>query len=332
MFKTGIFTQRISVCLRCQYRLAWRQKLRLRSKATYLQKHQQHRRFTLGRYLHQQEASASLGPDDDIISKSIITYEPSNGAYKRNPQGRNNFTSSKSDLGFDALGKPAEILIIREREKSDHDTPRRSPISSSTHEPRHETISPREILAEIDAERGIVDIVQACENIDDVKTIFQTDPKLPWESVGSIVSTQEYEEATTKLRKGFTVAQLAAYFRKNVDRRPVGPLDLHHSFSSTLYARSSWEPGTTDLWQIRAPGLKNVRKEVGGFRGSYKLKKQKSAVISDIMTHCWRVRPADEASSQGEMDIRLQPAHMALIVNHSTQIDVTHLDCINADY
>ena len=195
---------------------------------------------------------------------------------------------------------------------SDDSPPERADNNQPPLEPTHS----KDILDEMDSERGIVDMEQVFENIEAVKSTLREDKTLPWESIAGTVRAQDYARVAKRLSKGFTSQQLAAYYHKKIEGHDLDPYELHHVFASQLYARSSWKPGTSELWRIRAPDL---RKDTGSVKKGVSLKSfyTKEAIVFEIMTRCWKVRPLEEASYQGEMDIRLKPSHIALIINHS---------------
>lgn len=333
MSTLGFAGQEASICLRCQYRLS----LRRRSRPKQRQIPQQVRHFGRDRRLHQEQTPVkdvdsydqSFAPSQSQPQPNFtITYQPYKAPSKALSFRRlNDLPPPKDSLGFESLGQPAEVLILKDlQRRGHHDKPLQGTRSSQTGgDLPTEAMSSSDMLKEMNAERGIIGIDQVCKNIDALKdewTRALTDLKLPWEATGSVVTKRRYDEVVARLSNGFTISQLAAYLDRNENMQLADPLDLHNQFSSTLYARSPWTPGTTDIWRSRAPTITEL--DQGGMSAEAvvpdKIEKQvprKNMLIDRILRYCWRIRPKEDESSLGEMDIRLQAPHLELIVNHS---------------
>lgn len=317
-----------SICLRCQYRLSLRRKPKLRQPP--LTPHQI-RHFGLGRGLHQEqtpikdvdsydEGSSTISnapPQPDITVTYVPWKNPARVLSFRKP------TPPKDSLGFVSLGQPAEVLILKDqREREELDRYYRDVRSSETDaDPPAESLSSSKMLEEMNAERGIIGIDQVCKNIDAAKEEWMKDSaqsKLPWENTASVVTKRQYEEVASRLNKSFTTSQLAAYLYRNEDIEKLDPLDLHNQYRSNLYTRSSWKPGTTEIWQSRAPEVASiVRGSIGAkFETSEKHATKKGNLTDRILRSCWRIRPREDEKSIGEMDIRLHAEHLNLIINH----------------
>jgi len=334
MSKLGSTIQEATICLRCQHRLSLRRKPQPKQR----QPPQQVRHFGLDRRLHQEQTpvkdldsydgSSHAASDYQPQPNFTITYEPYKAPSKTLSFRRlNEQPRHKDTLGFNSLGQPAEVLILKDRQESeDHDKPLKSSRSSQTSsDPQTEAMSSSDMLEKMNAERGIIGIDQVCKNIEAVKgewTRDLTDLNLPWEAAGSVVTKRWYDELVSRLSDGFTISQLAVYLERNENMQLADPLDLHNQFSSTLYARSPWTPGTTDIWRSKSPEITELARDGLSTKAVIldKVEKQaprKSILIDRILRYCWRIRPKEDESSLGEMDVRLQSAHLELILNHS---------------
>lgn len=328
MLKLGTAVQEVSICLRCQYRMSLGSRPRVEQQRSPKPKH--HRQFILGRRLRQEQ---ELFRDDNAsggaLDRPIITYEhvePAEPALKSGFRRLFRYPlQSKDSLGVSSLGQPAEVLILRddgqERDKSEKAAMKLQSLQSED-SPSTELLSSANLVEEIDGERGIVDVYQVCQNINTVKETWARKHNILLHAAGSVVTRIQFEELVSKLYDGFTTSQLGAYWEKKENREPADPLDLHDEFSSSLYARSAWSTGITDLWRIKAPEIgvafqdrSNV--ELGTRKWTQKLPPHKRTLAERIVRDCWQVRRQDIESSLGEMDIRLDPIHLELIVNHS---------------
>lgn len=337
MSKLGFAAQDISICLRCQYRLS----LRKRPRPKQPQNPQQLRSFVLGRGLQQEQShhgnvdshdETSYPPPESLPPPSFtITYEPHKPPHKavswKRVQG---LLPPKDSLGVESLGQPAEVLILKNpQQRGNRVEPSNALwVSRADNDSATEMMSSADMLKEMNAERGIVGIDQVCKNIEDVKSEWAKYTNLPQEAPGSAVSRQRYDDVTSKLCKSFTMSQLVVYWERNKNTQLADPFDLHYQYSNTLYARSAWNPGTTDISNIKAPELMELVQD-GMIAGSIvpdnmeKHALRKSMLVDRILHQCWRIRPKEDESSSGEMDIRLKGPHLELIVNHSEARSLT---------
>ena len=354
MFMLVSATQDCSICLRCQYRLSLRQRHRpSRRWPTGYPQHLQ--RFATGVGLQQEPSSAlDVAPDDDIIGRVPIRYSskvlPSNQHY-RHEIGP---PPTKDSIGFNVLGEPAEVLIL-------HDKTRRFELESALarirasgpdEDPNAEIISSSEMLQKMDAERGLIDLDEVCENIESIKALWMATRK-------SSGSTSAYSKLAIKLQQGFTRQQLGAYLdraRNDLGAR-ADSFDLDADFSSTSYARSSWKPlgkippgaektrapklleivlenGNQDDLSKEAPSRiapaeeSAVEKDLSEDAASRKQVLQspssggarKKALVSSILRECWNFRPRGHESPLGQLDIRLRAPDLQLLLNHSKSL------------
>lgn len=331
MSRFGSAVQEASICLRCQYRLSSRRRPRFKQQ----QLHPQVRLFGLDRLLHQEQTPIKdvdsyheapyVASDSHTQPNFTITFEPYKPPFKavsfRRPT---ELPPLKDSLNFESLGQPAEVLILKDRQKrNDQEKPIQGAwLSQTGSDLPTEVMTSSDMLEEMNAERGIIGIDQVCKNIETVKAEWMRDARLPWEAPGGVVTKRRYHQAVSRLYDGFTISQLAVYLERNENQDLADPLDLYNLFSSTLYARSPWTSGTTDIWQSKAPPITELAQGRMSAKAvvpdrSEKQASRKSMLVDRILRYCWRIRPQEDESSLGEMDIRLQPAHLELIVNHS---------------
>ena len=330
MFKFAPLTQEISVCLRCQLRLSLRKGSRQdvpnRSSTT----HQQLRGLNPGRKLGQEQAILS---DDGLLDEDLIAPVRKHDPFGPKWEGRSVprtvsrhtgvkhlHRGHKDTLTFNALGEPAEVLVLDDGRLASEGRSGSVEVRSKRAAGDREinVLSSSDMLNEIDAERGLADSEQVFENIEGVRNSWIAKSK----SEPAIFSAAEHAEIASKLSRGFTIRQLAVYFdRADVDK-PKDPLDLRYEFSSDVYSRSAWTSGTPSPQQSRAPKLVRPGKD-GKMRKnllSEKLDRQlsaKSMLVERILRQCWQFNVRQDESTEGELDIRLHATHLDLIMNHS---------------
>ena len=222
-------------------------------------------------------------------------------------------------LGVDVLGKPAEILILRDEQRHKRETQ-----SNSTAPPSSESlpnqISSSELLQTIEAERGIINQAKVFANIENLRRsiLKQTN------EFGLTVATK-YRDFASKVHDGFTVTQLQNY----IDSEPPVSFSTNETFldaaSTTLYTRSPWVKGKTPfperaLSRLHPSGISNKKPEAvrrSNANNDLKRPTKKNSLVEQILRQIWRIRVKAEEESIGELDARLQPGHLKLLLLHS---------------
>ena len=330
MFKFAPLTQEISVCLRCQLRLSLRKRSRQgitnRSSTTP----QQLRGFAPSRKLSQDQAILS---DDVLLDEGLIAPVRKHDPFGPTREGRalpravsrhtgvkHLHRGHKDTLTFNALGKPAEVLVLDDGRVAtgghSDSVEVRSKLAAEDREIN--VLSSSDMLDEIDAERGLADTDQVFNNIEGIRNSWIAKSK----SNPAIFSPAEHAEIASQLGRGFTIRQLAVYLERADVDKPKDPLDLRYEFSSDVYSRSAWTPGTPSPQQSRAPKLARPGKD-GKTRKNLvyeDLDRQlsaKSMLVERILRQCWQFNVRQDESTEGELDIRLHVTHLDLIMNHS---------------
>ena len=308
-------TQGSSICLRCQCRLSTRQKSRS-SRRLPVRHPQQLRRFTSGPRLGQEQQSVQdAATDEGSLGRAPIRYCLEDWVPKRSNK------PTKNSLGLNVLGEPAEVLVLRDRQyRVDHESSMgRLHATGPDRNPVQEPMSSSVLMEKMDAERGIVDIDEVCNNIESVRASWV-------ESTEGNVTGLSYHDLATRLRDGFTKPQLAAYLTRN-DKKPIADVfDLNAEISNSLYTRSSWQiVGNSQARQSKAPKIadktpyegSNTAEDPGKERGQGR---KKDALVQRLLRRCWNISPRFQESLIGELDLRVQESHLNLIVNHSKHL------------
>ena len=307
--------QDVSICLRCQYRLATRRPRR--------GKPCDGTQDLLRRFIAsgQNTAQEHVETDDTVIHKSHeAPRERIARASRSGPiSWRHANLHNKDPLGFDALGEPVEIITMRD--ELQQALMKRQETTYGKAITFDNPASSDELLASIDAERKNIsaDLVRAnIENLKDTWVLSlrdRFDPPSPF----------EVEDLAHKLRDGFTGDQLLNYFH---NASSSDSLEIDHDFSSELYKWSAWTPGTTPF---PASALSRLRSLKGTSNDPYttsqgqypanrpRRRPVKQIVIGKIMRQLWHIQTEQEKDSLGELDVWIQAEHLDLILNHSEQ-------------
>ena len=355
MQKLGHGLQEITLCIRCPYRLnLWK-----RHQPQHRKTFQPARYFAVDQLRKQEHAIATgraeTGDFQDAPASSSDTsraegeveegLKVQNGDISQNIPGSPNITyeifegptsrildqiksreklRTKKRLEYNRLGEPADVLVLPERRKErDEIDTYYGPPASDTDQTLAEAMTSSEVLEEIDAERGVIDRNQVIRNIDGLIDDSIRDLNLIWQTIGIVIPVENYDHIASKLYDGFTASQLAAYLAYTTRVFPVDPLDLHNKFSTALYTRSPWTPGTSDIWRVKTSDVTDISEDESHQTGRSSRGKQstagsnKATFVEEILRRCWRIRPEEDESALGEMEMRLQAAHLELIVKHS---------------
>ena len=327
MFNFVPAAQDVSICFRCQYRLSARKGPQPghRRRTGYSR---QLRRFTSRASLQQQPASVDhVAVKKEYLGRPPIRY--SNGEPILNQNNRLGIVPAKKDsLGLHVLGEPAEVLILRDKQRRFQFDSAMAKIRASGPDknPDPESISSSEMLEKMDAERGKISFKEAFKNISRVRESWAA------KTNGSI-SQVEYSDLVSKLQVGFTREQLVSYLGRFGQDQTAGKFDLDFTLSSHLYARSSWQVlGSMPPRTTRAPPLKKRKTDKEVLERDHKKGLDKDALAKMIIRRCWNIKTTSLESSLGQLDIRLQHIHFTLILNHSKQIANPRLRPSNAEH
>ena len=320
------------MCLRCQLHLNLRKVLRKGNPKRLSTTPQHPRAFAPSRKLGQEQAILSDDSlqDEQLVApirkhdpfghkvegRSVPRRVPGHTGVRHMPRGH------KDTLTFNALGEPAEVLVLNDGHVASEGRSDSVEVRSkrATEDREINVLSSSDMLDEIDAERGLADTNQVFENIDAVKNSWTARSKCD----PPVFSAAEHAEIASQLGRGFTTRQLALYLDRADVSKPKDPLDLRYEFSSDLYSRSAWTPGTPSQ-QSRAPGIvkpgedRKMRKSLM-YEKMDKQLSAKSMLIERILRKCWQFKVRQDESTEGELDIRLPTTYLDLIMNHSRLI------------
>ena len=343
--------QDFNICLRCQAR-ATLSKVWSPIPPHLQRRAWQSRKFSASPWDHQERAEYNDSPFDDqsfLPSKTKLGKKleqnaddirlpdddpPDNGRRKRAGPDfyfkRANLYSQDA-LGLTTLGKPAEVIRVRDREEKFHYN-RLFSKNGETALGSQSTVTSSGILDDLARERGLVSTERAIENIEDLKTewlLAQQDPKSP--------AKPDFFDYGQKLYDGFTSKQLSDYLSWTATGHQVGATDLNQSFLSDTLTRTHWRAGTTSfpgdsLSRIRQIArskdfkeeMKAEHTEISTVREREDSKATvKSLLVDNILRLRWHSRPREELQVVGEMDLSILAEHLELVTSHSKGLSLT---------
>lgn len=227
----------------------------------------------------------------------------------------------KDPIGIDALGKPAEVLRLRNELQQALKRPEYMTFGKSnvTLGNPASSASSDELLDSMDLERGIVGADRVRENLESVKETWVSGLR---DRFGPPTAS-EVEDLARRLRNGFTTDQLLKYSQK---AGTSDPWEIDYDYSSDLYKRSAWTPGTTPFHGDASSRLRTRRHVKNdtvttppgkALASSSKGRPLKQTVAKKIIRQIWHIQNEQEKNSLGELDVWIQPEHLDLVLNHS---------------
>ncbi|KAL8714170.1 MAG: hypothetical protein Q9220_001899 [cf. Caloplaca sp. 1 TL-2023] len=344
--------QQAQICLRCQYRLATgipkssrtpkspQKKPQRREFSTWPQRLQQHVRVNddhsrdpfISDYATSSQNRLQQEEEDDIKlpeEESSGGKERGNGIYFKRAD-----LYSRENLGTTTLGKPAEVLRVRDRIPRPRDRTWsyfQGQDSQQLNGPI-EPLTSSEIYDRVGSERGIVSTERANKNIQTLKQEWS----LGLEEQDLAPLALDCEELRRRLLDGFTTSQLLGYWKSVLPSGPGGLLDLDKPFRSASMKRSDWRAGITPFPGDAVQRLQDVARQ-SHYQGRQSAKTSiadsainhasrtskdtvKSILVDKIIRQAWNIRAREEIESIGEIDIQIDEAHLELISNHKRDI------------
>lgn len=307
--------QDVSVCLRCQWRMATRRPL-VRNALSRTRDLVLPRFITLGQD-HVEPDGPVPGNTAEVLEniKQKRRYTPDRSLSKKLD------LHIKDPIGIDALGKPAEVLRLRNELQQALKRPEYTTfgVANIALGNSASSASSDELLDSINSERGIAGADRVRENLESVKETWVSGLR---DRFGPPTAS-EAEDLARRLRDGFTTDQLLNYSHKACTR---DPWEIDYDYSSDLYKRSAWTPGTTPFHGDVSSRL-SIRRHVKNdaiaippgevLANRSKGRPLKQTVANKIIRQIWHIQNEQEKDSLGELDVWIQPEHLDLVLNHS---------------
>lgn len=334
MSALGVTARDATACLRCQYAAAigkWAFSKHCLVFAEPVARSFQPRHLSLRHGLRQAHAESQVDHDDP--GYDTRTFVPQ-GSKLRSALSRTTFSERRAGirrlrgdatkLDVEALGEPAEILILRDWHiwRRAYEQPNQEEEELQLKEPEvEEPLSTSDILDTLAAERGIIDSDGVCQNIQSLKESWLS--KLG--GTRTLPTDAQYNELAKALHNGFTIPQLETYLTSTkVFDRPQ-PESVQRQYSSASCILYPWIPGSTPfpagaLSRLSSTDPTTVKYQAGLVPGAAKEDLRltgKQAVVGTILRRAWSLQTKEELQSMGELDMQIQPLPLDILLNHS---------------
>jgi len=277
----------VTICLRCQVRLA-----RVSTP----------RRSAL--VSNQRPTRVLQTRRSTTASEQVQAFPNGDGPHRRilYPHGRlrgipgRRVREGVANLGLKTLGKPAEVIVLRDAELGLKQAP-----ETAAEEVTEKSWSATDLLASLDAERGILPPEDVARNIEEFRTLW-SQKGLEWD---------QWLEARKKLCGAFSTAQLTQYIVHKTQQNAV--INTQNQRTSNILRKSIWTPGETPFEGFRVDNME--RKRLPNMSPNLP---RKEALAERVLGDCWDHHVRAEASDTGELEILLRPRDLSLLVHQST--------------
>ncbi|KAF2231340.1 hypothetical protein EV356DRAFT_579299 [Viridothelium virens] len=277
-----------TICLRCQLRLISR-----------LRPDRLRRRFSSTTIASQHVFSPEKGPAESVIRRVHEKRQPKNSLYSPliDQRGKNS-----AKLGIDSLGKPAEVILLRDEEGGESPKKRKWRSISLKDDVRKKNLShlsQEAIVKMVGSEKDAPDQYQINANLDKLRANMGGSRYTPIS-----VSTTEYDDVFDILFKGYTTEQLMEYVERTLPA--VGPSSPHTGPDPVFLFQSIWKPGESSTSK-RLPVQGRLQPD------GVEQKSPKSALVTRLMQDHWRIQVQEAEDVTGEIEVGVQPWQLSLL-------------------
>ncbi len=196
------------------------------------------------------------------------------------------------ELDVDTLGNKSEVIVLRDAGVRFNPRPEMEEF---------EKVEKVDILAQLDAERGLVGQDEVERNIEELT------PK----QSARLVSWEELQSIQQQLVTGFTMSQLLRY-RESIEAREKLAMarDEEHTQEKALSAvvrKTEWMPGTSDSGEVFE------ERPLRGYRSEAYTPKQRLVLL--LLRQHWRLEARDVTESTGEIELELRSTELELLIS-----------------
>lgn len=244
---------------------------------------------------HEQSQNSSRGNRNGAFG---IRHIHPNGRIIGRPGRRQR--QSSGQLATNSLGKPSEVILIRDvEEKPD------APLARLTRE-RESVLQDEEtgksILSAKEIENALMMRNQTPEQREVEASIEGLRPH------GNILDKRDFDTLSNRLMESYNMSQLAQYLMRSCNvGNGLKDLSKSQGRSSLRPQPLQWRPGTTPLEE--RVGLLSVTR---GDRGVSKAK-----LVDQILRVAWCLTVSSEEQVIGELELRIKPWQVAILFDHT---------------
>ena len=234
-----------------------------------------------------------------------------------------NLTEESVPLGFNALGKPAQIRILKEKPKRV-----RKHVA-----PINEPQGPAPQASPTTDSEGVLDSSQVDTRLGDsrgaIKYIDQVRTTLLEKLRGHDPTLHQCHSVGQQLQQGFTKTQLRAYVKQLPNCPAKNQGDLECSIRSMGYTRTRWICGVTEFPETASKRLappSRLRPKEPHFPGLWPpeetasgLAYGKPRLVDKILGEIWKLRPLEERQQKGEVDMKVEAGQLEVLLKNNNE-------------
>ncbi|KAL3478714.1 mitochondrial inner-membrane-bound regulator-domain-containing protein [Aspergillus californicus] len=213
-------------------------------------------------------------------SSSSDFTDPDHNEHKRGFRISSNRRNSRMALGVNTLGRPGEVVVMKERRQSVKERP--------------QIDAPPFILSEIEQESISFNDSELNERIDSIILPYQSRDRF---------TVAEWEEIRSRLLSSFTRQQLFDYISQRSEKDKSTQAASIRPESTTV----QWRPGTSHFIDTGSTSQELVSERTGASQSYQK----KELLAERVLRDHWKIGIAKEI---GQLDIRLSRHTLSLLL------------------
>ncbi|KAF1985296.1 hypothetical protein K402DRAFT_455264 [Aulographum hederae CBS 113979] len=220
----------------------------------------------------------------------------------RGKPGKQQLREGSAALNIKSLGKPSEVIILRDEPMDVPPTP-----PSSADEADRESLSDKELFEAIDQEKIIPGREDVKQYLDSLRPV--TERALGSRSLS--LPSEDFDALHKKIYSGFTSSQLSDYITawqaasqgNETDKKK----ERRTATSKATPKVSSWRVGTSDIKTRHRPAVHT----------SFSAKKNtKTKLAGIVLRHVWGIEGEGDLEAEGEMEILVPAWELQLFASH----------------
>ncbi|KAI9774379.1 MAG: hypothetical protein M1840_004273 [Geoglossum simile] len=206
---------------------------------------------------------------------------------------------SVANLQTEALGEPAQVIILRDP-KLDDPRPLVNTNTTDRETPNTENPTLIELLAKLEAERGIISQEDVNANIEALHL-----------SPATVLSQDGFSKLADELCKGFTTAQLTGYIHAFEAKQPP-----RHSTEKMKRPANLEEAEWTPVLVPRP----NPPVDMSVTSTSVRNLTKKRKLAERVLRRCWNVQTEEEYESMGQIELYLGHRELSLLLRERNSL------------
>lgn len=225
-------------------------------------------------------------PTRDWVYKRLPLHKPKVSQY---PLGRlhvrRKLREKAVPLGLETLGSEARVIVLRDADVQFSPRPEMEALEGE----------PVDILARLDAERGLIGQAEVEQNIEELRP----------DEDKRVVTWEELKAVEQQLLSGFTTNQLVRYIG-NFEQQQKAQRAREDGQAEGFVRKTLWMPGISDTGDHFEESL------MRGYGSDAFTSKQR--LVLQLLRHCWQLEVRELVDTIGEVEVEIRPMELELLI------------------